>query len=52
MPSIYQKKKVQYQVSFLGHITGGALTDTRSETEYVDSGMEGDTEKKPLQIIA
>jgi hypothetical protein len=46
------QKKVQYYVSFLGHITAGVLTDTRRETEYVDSGMEDDTEKNALQIIA
>jgi hypothetical protein len=39
-------------VSFLGNIDAGVLTDTRSGTEYVDNGMEDDTEKNALQIIA
>ncbi len=43
---------MQYQVSFLGRVTASVLTDTRSETEYVDNGTVDDTEKNALQIIA
>lgn len=39
-------------MNFLGHVIASILTDTRSETEYDDSGMEGETEKNTLQMIA
>ena len=44
--------KVWYYVSLLVHITASILTDTRSETEYVDNGMIDDVEKKALQMTA
>jgi hypothetical protein len=38
-------------VRFLERITASVLTDTRSETEYVDKGTVDDAEKNALQII-
>lgn len=39
-------------MSFLEHMSNSALTDTRNETEYVDNGMEDDSEKRALHMIA
>jgi hypothetical protein len=50
--ALHVTKKVRYLVSFRGNTTADILTDTRSGTEYVDSGMEDDTEKNTLQMIA
>jgi hypothetical protein len=36
----------------LANIKARMLTDIRSETEYVDTGMIDDVEKKALQMIA